>query len=94
MKITTSKLMYGSFMINQLMTQLKNTTSQKSINRAGWRLTTGCLLDFACFEKNYRLIAPDLSKQKALDADSREIQQIIFTGKTKSTVANTSVRIY
>ena len=31
--------------------------------------------------KNYRLIAVDLSKQKALDADSREIQQIIFTGK-------------
>ena len=43
--------------------------------------TTGCLLDFAYFEKNYRLIAVDLSKQKALDADSRAIQQIIFTGK-------------
>ena len=28
--------------------------------------TTGCLLDFAYFEKNYRLIAVDLSKQKAL----------------------------
>ena len=35
---------------------------------------TGCLLDFAYFEKNYRLIAADLSKQKALDADSRAIQ--------------------
>ena len=33
--------------------------------------TTGCLLDFAYFEKNYRLIAVDLSKQKALDPDSR-----------------------
>ena len=43
--------------------------------------TTGCLLDFAYFEKNWRLIAADLSKQKALDADSRAIQQIIFTGK-------------
>ena len=43
--------------------------------------TTGCLLDFAYFEKNYRLIAADLSKQKALDAHSRAIQQIIFTGK-------------
>ena len=32
--------------------------------------TTGCLLDFSCFEKYYRLIAADLSKQKALDADS------------------------
>ena len=44
--------------------------------------TTGCLLDFAYFEKNYRLIAADLSKQKALDADPKAIQQIIFTGKT------------
>ena len=56
--------------------------------------TTGCLLDFAYFEKNYRLIAADLSKQKALDADSRAIQQTTFTGKIKSTVANTRVIIY
>ena len=56
--------------------------------------TTGCLLDFASFEKNYRLIAVDLSKQKALDADSRAIQQIIFTGKIKATEANTRVIIY
>ena len=35
----------------------------------------------AYFEKNYRLIAADLSKQKALDADPKAIQQIIFTGK-------------
>ena len=28
--------------------------------------TTGCLLDFAYFEKKYRLLAADLSKQKAL----------------------------
>ena len=56
--------------------------------------TTGCLLDFAYFEKNYRLIAVDLSKQKVLDADSRAIQQIIFTGKIKATVANTRVIIY
>ena len=42
--------------------------------------TTGCLLDFAYFEENYRLIAAGLSKQKALDSDSRAIQQIIFTG--------------
>ena len=55
--------------------------------------TTGCLLDFAYFEKNYRLIAADLSKQKALDADSRAIQQIIFTGKIKATVVNTRVII-
>ena len=48
--------------------------------------TTGCLLDFAYFEKNYRLIAADLSKQKALDADPKAIQQIIFTGKTDNPI--------
>ena len=34
-------------------------------------------------------MAVDLSKQKALDADSRVIQQIILTGKIKATEANT-----
>ena len=56
--------------------------------------TIGCLLDFAYFENNYRLMAADLSKQKALDADSRAIQQIIFTGKIKAAAANTRVIIY
>ena len=56
--------------------------------------TTGCLLDFAYFERKYKLIAADLSQQKALDADSRAIQQIIFTGKIKATEANTRVIIY
>ena len=45
-------------------------------------------------KKKYRLIAADLSKQKALDADPRVIQQIIFTGKIKAAVANTRVIIY
>ena len=40
------------------------------------------------------MIAADLSKQKALDADSRGIQQIIFTGKIKATVANTKIVIF
>ena len=56
--------------------------------------TTGCLFDLAYFEKNYRLIAADLSEQKALDADSRTIQQINFTGKIKATEENTRVMIY
>ena len=43
--------------------------------------------------KNYRLIAADLRKQKALDPDSKAIQQIIFTGKMKATAANTRVII-
>ena len=41
------------------------------------------------FSKKYRLIVADLRKQKALDADSRAIQQIIFTG-----VASDAVIIY
>ena len=36
-------------------------------------------------------MAANLSKQKALHADSRAIQQIIFAGKTKLTVASTKV---
>ena len=52
------------------------------------------MLNFAYFEKNYRLIAADLSKQKPLDADSKAIQQIISTGKIKSTVADARVIIY
>ena len=48
--------------------------------------TTGCLLDFAYFEKNYRLIAADLRKQKPLDVDPKAIQQIIFTGKTDNQI--------
>ena len=53
--------------------------------------TIGCLLDFAYFENNYRLIARNNNR---LDADSRAIQQIIFTGKIKATVANTRAIIY
>ena len=55
---------------------------------------TGCLLDFAYFKNNYRVIAADLSKQKALDATSTAIQQIIFIGKIKAEVENTRVIIY
>ena len=51
-------------------------------------------MDFAYFEKNYRLIVADLSKQKALDADSRAIQQIIFTGNITAAEENTRVIIY
>ena len=41
--------------------------------------TIGCLLDYTYFKKYYEMIAIDLSKQQALDADPRAIQQINFT---------------
>ena len=53
--------------------------------------TTGCLLDFSYFEKNYRLIAADLSKQKVLDADSRAIQQIVFIGKVTAVTKDSNI---
>ena len=37
--------------------------------------TSGCLLDYSYFKENYKMIAIDLSKQQALDADPRAIQQ-------------------
>ena len=41
--------------------------------------TTGCLLDYTYFKKYYKMIAVDLSKQQALDADPKAIQRINFT---------------
>ena len=41
--------------------------------------TTGCLLDCSYFADTYKMIAVDLNKQQALDADPRAIQQINFT---------------
>ena len=41
--------------------------------------TTGCLLDYTYFKKYYKMIAIDLSKQEALDANPKAIQQINFT---------------
>ena len=66
----------------QLNNMIKISTEQ------GDDYTTGCSLDFAYFENNYRLIAADLSNPKALDADSRAIQQIIFSGSCKYKSSN------
>ena len=41
--------------------------------------TTGCLLDYPYFKDNYKMIAVDLSKQQAFDADPRANQEINFT---------------
>ena len=54
--------------------------------------TTGSLLDYAYFKDNYRLIVVDLTKQKALDANLRAIQQIVFQGVVGGD--NTKIRLY
>ena len=52
--------------------------------------TTGCLLDYTYFKKYYKMIAIDLSKQQALDADPKAIQQINFTANLNR-AGNTSI---
>ena len=51
---------------------------KKLMIRKGEDYTTGSLLDFNYFDKHYKLVAVDLSKQKELDADPWAIQQIEF----------------
>ena len=50
-------------------------------------------MDYAYFKDNYRLIAVDLNKQNALDADLRAIQQIGFQGVVEGE-NNTKIRLY
>ena len=50
-------------------------------------------MNYAYFKDNYKLIAVDLSKQKALDADPRVIQQIVFQGVLEE-AAGTKIRLY
>ena len=51
---------------------------KKVMIEKGEDYTTGSLLDFNYFDKHYKLVAADLSKQKELDTDPRAIQQIEF----------------
>ena len=47
--------------------------------------TTGCLLDYSYLKNHYKMNAIDLSKQQALDANPRAIQQINFTANLDKT---------
>ena len=51
------------------------------------------LLDYAYFKDNYRLTAVGLSKQKALDVNTRPIQQIVFQGIAGGD-DNTNITLY
>ena len=53
--------------INDLIKQYDEV--RKISTGQGDDYTTGCLLDFAYFKNNYKLIAADLSKQIVLDAE-------------------------
>ena len=51
---------------------------KKVIIGKGEDYTRGSLVDYNYFDKHYKLLAVDLSKQKESDADPRAIQQIEF----------------
>ena len=53
--------------------------SRKVAAGQGDDYTTGCLLNYQCIKDYYKMIAIDLSKQQALDAGPRAIQQINYT---------------
>ena len=53
--------------------------------------TTGCLLGYTYSKKYYKMITVDLSKQQALDADTKAIQQINFTANLDRAV---NTRLY
>ena len=62
----------------------KNKLITYDINRKiatgqGNDYTTGCLLDYPYFKNYFTMIAVDLSKQQALDADSKSIQETNLT---------------
>ena len=71
--------------VNKTYENIRRTTTGQ-----GDDFTTGCLLDYSYFKENSKMIAIDLSKQQALDADPRAIQQINFTANLDR-VGNTTM---
>ena len=69
-QITSYKTFFDQSVRNNLITYgniRKIATGQRG------DYTTGCLLDYKYFKKYYKMIAIDLSKQQALDADPNAI---------------------
>ena len=74
--------------INSMTKTYENT--RKIATDQGDDYTIDCLLDYSYFKENYKMIAIDLSKQQALDADPRAIQQIDFTANLER-AGNTTI---
>ena len=74
-------MIYGKNVFDQpINSNIKtNENISKIATDQGDDQTTGCLLDCSYFKDHYKMIAIDLSKQQALDANPRSIQQINFT---------------
>ena len=73
---------------------IKTYENIRKIDTGHWDdYTTGCLLDYSYFKDHYKIIAIDLSKQQALDADPRAIQQISFTANLDRAENTTKCKI-
>ena len=73
--------------INSMIKTYENI--RKIATGQGDDYTTGCLLDYSYFKDHYKMIAIDLSKQQALDADPTAIQQINFMANLDRVVNTT-----
>ena len=71
----------GNFFFEQSIKDNKVTYEniRKIATGHGDDYTNSCLLDYPYINDTYKMIAVDLSKQQALDADPRTFQQINFT---------------
>ena len=71
----------GRNFFDQPINSMKKTYEniRKIATGKGDDYTTGCLLHYPYFKKDYKMVAVDLSRQNELDADPRAIQQINFT---------------
>ena len=65
--------------INDLSKQYNEV--RKILTEQGDDYTTGCLLDFAYFKNNYKLIAADLSKQKVLMQIQEQFSKLFLSVK-------------
>ena len=72
--------MEETFLIKQKKNDLRTYDNIRNVATDQGDDYTGCLLDYPCFKKYYKLIAIDLSKQQKLDVDPNVIQQINFNG--------------
>ena len=65
-----------------------NKVTQENIRKIAFGkeddYTSGCLLGYSYFKDYYKMVAVDLSKEEALDADPKAIQQISFTANLDS----------
>ena len=64
--------------------------TQKNVTNQGDDYTTGCLIDLVYLRNYYKMIAINFSKQQALHAHPKAIQQINFNGN-KNGAGNTTL---